>query len=116
MIQKISNLYYMCLHRLFKFNLISDSIEANKFLENYGSNPFRHRILIHLAKFSYRIYSFHYAPYTLRSLIKPVEAPNDEKTPSSNLCLRSCTVSRQNCSNLKFRELTFEKKFYQINK
>ena len=48
MIQKISNLYYMCLYKLFKFNFISDSIEANKFLENYGLNSFQHRILNNL--------------------------------------------------------------------
>ena len=68
-IQRLSNLYYMCLFKLFKFNFVSDSNETNIFLQKYGLSSFQHRIFVRLAIFSHSIYSCLDAPLSLKRSI-----------------------------------------------
>ena len=112
LLQKLSNIYYMCLFKLFKFNFITDAEEANTFLSQYGLFSFQHRLLVRFSTFSYRMYSLDCAPPSLQNQFKnTLNQTSHSETLFLPLSLRSRQVSRANCSNLKFGELTFGKFF-----
>ncbi len=70
-IQRISNLYNICLLKLFNFNYnIKYSLDFNyfnSFLNNYNLNCFQHRLLIKLFKFSYSLINSSETPSELKS-------------------------------------------------
>jgi hypothetical protein len=65
MLQKLSNLYYMCLFKLFKFNFDTDVIQANDFLMRYGLFSYQHRLFVRFSTFSHRMYTCEDAPAEL---------------------------------------------------
>ena len=71
-IQKIANSFFICLYKLFNFcfNVVnsSDFNNVNNKLESYGLNCFQHRVIQHLAIFSFKIINFESSPITLRKL------------------------------------------------
>ena len=114
-IQRLSNLYYMCLFKLFKFNFASDSNETNIFLQKYGLSSFQHRIFVRLAIFSHSIYTCLDSPPSLKRSIcssNVVDLINDSSIDKKQLRSRQVIIVNQ--SNLKFGELTFEKQFGKL--
>ena len=58
-IQKLSDYFYFCLFKLFKFKFNSyDFNIINNFLEQYGLFSFQHRFLSRMLNFSYKIFNF----------------------------------------------------------
>ena len=111
-IQKLSNLYYLCLYKLFKFNFSSDDASvANQFLKKYGLFSFQHRILIRFCTFSYKIYMNHDSPTELQKQIKSnvADLVNPQSTDTKELRNRKIFLGK--ISNLKYGEITFEKCF-----
>ena len=102
----------MCLFKLFKFNFIIGAEETKTFLSQYGLFSFQHRLLVRFSTFSYRMYSLDCAPPSLQNQFKnTLNQTSHSETLFLPLSLRSRQVSRANCSNLKFGELTFGKFF-----
>ena len=77
-LQKLSNLYYLCLLKLFKLNSTSDSIQTTQFLKKYNLFSLQHRIFVRFARFSNRIYFDDNAPLSHRTQLrtKVVESVN----------------------------------------
>ena len=106
----------MCLFKLFKFNFITDAEEANTFLSQYGIFLFQHRLLVRFSTLSYIMYSLDCAHPSLQNQLKnTLNKTSHPETLFLPLSLRSRQVSRANCSNLKFGELTFGKFFPKFN-
>jgi hypothetical protein len=111
---KLSNFYYLCLFKLFKFNFEDDENVANLFLTKYGLFTFQHRIFMRFATFSHRMYTLDDAPKELQSQLKLNVATitqNDEKSNDNGYSLRSRKIFYNEPSNLKYGDLTFGKFF-----
>lgn len=131
-LQKLSNLYFLCLFKLFKFKFENDVAAANLKLQQFGLLSFSHRIFVRLSTFSWRIYSSTSAPVELSNQIKwssiattsgdaLVSQPTDSVSTNDviqlrSICNKSRVVSKVGVSNLKFGELTFGKFFNKFIK
>ena len=55
-IQKLSNCYYMCLNKLFKFNLTNMTVNTiNDYLKQYNLFSLQHRIVLRISTFVHKI-------------------------------------------------------------
>ena len=67
-LQKLCNFYYLCIVKLFKFNLNGlHTNRINNFLEGYGLAAFQHRFVMKLLTFSYKIYTCSNSPPILNN-------------------------------------------------
>jgi hypothetical protein len=117
-LQKLSNLYFLCLFKLFKFNFVNDWAAANEFLQKYGLQSFIHRIFVRFSSFSWRLFNLSSAPSDLSSQLKDssplsndVVAPSTDSISLRTINCKTRSVSKVEVSNLKFGELTFGKFF-----
>jgi len=102
LLQKLSNLFYLCLAKLFKFNLFyMDPSAVNNFLEGYNLFSFQHRLILKLLTFSFKIYSNNDSPPLLKSQLNL----NSTRNISYNLRNKEkfCNIKSSN----KFGDLTF---------
>ena len=100
-IQRLSNCYYLCLFKLFKFKFSSDDPEkVNEFLKNYNLFGFHQRIFCRLGLFSFRIFT-----YKSPSILASKLISNLERNIPYNLRNKNdfCVPETQR----KFGELTF---------
>ena len=139
-LQKIINLFYFCLFKLFgsKFSFepkehvknnepvtelessIEFELETNLELEKFNMNSFLHRLFVRFSTFTWRIVNLSTAPIELKSQITTritSSISHDTTTSSSSdvIKLRSDRViSKNGVSKLKFGELTFAKFFNKL--
>jgi hypothetical protein len=69
MLQRLSNMYFFCLFKLFKWNFHDDVVVANKFLNDHGLFTLQHRILIRFATFAWKQYMLDGVPSELKKQI-----------------------------------------------
>ena len=114
-IQKLSNLYYYCLFKLFKFNFSENVDVVNQKLSDYGLLSFQHRIFQRFAVFSHKIYTLPTSPPNLSNQLKSNVAELLVSTSNfTSITLRSRTIVSSSQSNLKYGELTFGKFFNKL--
>ncbi len=102
-LQKLSNCFYICLHKLFKFNFSGyEQREINSFLCKYGLFGLEHRLVYKLLHFSYNIVNGHDSPALLKDSIKI----NAERHADRNLRNKNKFDTTRNCT--KFGDKTFK--------
>ena len=69
-LQRLCNLYYYCLYKLFNFKLHGNITSANNFLESYTLVSFQHNLLSHSLIFVYKILNKPDSPINLKSLLE----------------------------------------------
>ena len=70
-LQKLVNCYYMCLSKLFNFNLINlNTTTINAYLKRYNLFAIQHRILYRFALFLYKLTNSKNFPLDLSSTLK----------------------------------------------
>ena len=91
-IQRLSNCYYACLYKLFRFDYTCKELdEINNSLEKYHLFGFQHRVVLRLSLFGHKIENIPNAPPKLKELLlhtKDRNIPyNFRKTTTSTLFL-----------------------------
>jgi hypothetical protein len=141
-LQKINNLFYFCLFKLFGslFNFDSDVADANLKLEKFNLNSFQHRLFVRFSTFSWRIVNSSSAPLELKSQLSTAAVANltnSDKVaniaPENNVItlrprkiielvgdkvektITPRIISKVGVSKLKYGELTFGKCFNKFN-
>ena len=100
-IQRLSNCYYLCLFKLFKFKFSSDDpFIVNEFLKNFSLFGFHQRIFCRLGLFSFRIFISKNPPNLANKFIS-----NQERNIPYNL--RNQNDLSVPVTQRKFGELTF---------
>ena len=103
-LQSLCNFYYFSLHKILKFNVPNNVINANIFLDKYNLSSFQHLILTRLSHFIHKIVNNSNSPYYLKSSIKI----------QNNLAynLRSNQITFENhISRNRYGDLTFNSFF-----
>ena len=73
-INKLNNLYYNCIFKLFKLNFVNmNSIQINLILSNYNLNYFLHRIIYKLMCYVFKIKNLDFSPFYLKECLNFVE-------------------------------------------
>ena len=92
LVQKITNLYYTCISKLFKFNLNNVSaIESNIFLKSYGLFAFQYRVLFRLFLFSFKIVACIPSPQSLILQLKANEISHEHDLRHKNPFIQART-------------------------
>jgi hypothetical protein len=90
-LQSLSNCYYLCLYKLFKFKAVDDLNLTNNNLEIYKLHSFQHHIIIQLFSFIHKIVNNPDAPIILKEKICV-------RTEQTGYHLRTRTVTMNPCS------------------
>ena len=106
-IQTLSNCFYNCLYKLFKFKSTCDPSETNNNLEKLSLFSFLHHIILKLFSFVHKIYQEINSPKNLKAQI-------NQKKDTINYNLRSCNTFTQSQTKFShYGEQTFN--FFSSN-
>ena len=106
-IQTLSNCFYYCLYKLFKFKATCDPSETNNNLEKLSLFSFQHHIILKLFSFVHKIYQEINSPKNLKAQI-------NQKKDTINYNLRSCNTFTQSQTKFShYGEQTFN--FFSSN-
>ena len=108
-LQKLSNCYYLCLLKLFKFDFKDwDCCKVNDFLKNYNLFAFQHRCFFRLSLFSFKIVNNDMSPPHLKEQIQKV------CQKAGSYYLRNNNDAIVKMTKTKFGERTFSNFFSRL--
>ena len=90
-IQTLSNCFYYCLYKLFKFKASNDQMETNNNLERLNLFSFQHHIILKLFCFVHKIYQGPNSPIYLKAQINQKKDTINYNLRSSNTFTQSQT-------------------------
>lgn len=114
-LNKLNNIYYNCLFKLFKFNFLNLSIfEINNFLSYYNLNSFIHRVLFKLLSFVYNVKHSDSAPLFLKDCLNFVKLNRTYNLRSNGTLVIPNSLCVSKFGECSFKNF-FSKFFFNLN-